>query len=119
MANFETTPPVTTDCKQQSKRRCRCAAGPASSGISTSPRKEIEFWLDGSADRAREGPRRCADACRGADLGGEWRAPPQFDSLYMGFERYADTANDQDLWIDDVALAKATRGLPRGKGGRR
>ena len=37
---------------------------------------------------------------------GEWRAPPKFDSFYIGFERYADSANDQDLWIDDVALSK-------------
>ena len=50
--------------------------------------------------------------CKGDDLGGEWRAPPKFDSFYLGFERYMDSANDQDLWIDDVVLARERVGCP-------
>lgn len=112
MANFETTPPVTTDCKQRSDvtlpvRRWACVewhfevAG-----------NELEFWIDGERitrvrDRAAD-----AQACKGEDLGGTWAAPPKFDSLYLGFERYTDSANDQRLWIDDVALSKARVGCP-------
>lgn len=112
MANFETTPPVTTDCKQRSDltlplRRWACVewrfevAG-----------NELEFWIDGQ--RITHVRDRIADpkACKGNDLGGTWVAPPKFDSLYMGFERYTDSANDQRLWIDDVALSKARVGCP-------
>jgi hypothetical protein len=49
---------------------------------------------------------RAANACRGNDLQGEWRAPPHFNSLYLGLERYADSANDQNIWWDDVVLSK-------------
>jgi hypothetical protein len=111
MANFETTPPVTTDCKQQSKLRMplrRWACVEWHMDVAT---QEMQFWLDGVPvthvkQRAHEG------SCRGNDLGGEWRAPPKFDSLYMGFERYADSANDQNLWIDDVALSRQRLGCP-------
>ena len=33
----------------------------------------------------------------------------------MGFERYGDTSNDQDLWIDDVALSRQRVACPAGK----
>lgn len=112
MANFETTPPVTTDCKQQSAqtlpvRRWACVewhfdvAG-----------NEAQFWLDGRELTHVAGRAGAANACRGDDLKGEWRAPPRFDSLYMGFERYADSANDQNLWIDDVVLSQQRAGCP-------
>jgi hypothetical protein len=58
-----------------------------------------------------------ANACRGNDLQGEWRAPPKFDSFYIGFERYADSANDQNLWIDDVTLSKSRVGCSTPKRG--
>jgi hypothetical protein len=79
---------------------------------------ELEFWLDGSqvTQVARQA---AAKTCRGNDLQGEWRAPPKFDSLYIGFERYADSANDQDLWIDDVALSSSRVGCPGKRGGER
>ncbi len=111
MANFETTPPVTTDCKQQSTlklplRRWACVEWHMD--VAT---QEMQFWLDGH--EITHVKRRAAEgACRGNDLGGEWRAPPRFDSLYMGFERYADSANDQNLWIDDVLLAQQRAGCP-------
>jgi hypothetical protein len=50
-----------------------------------------------------------ANACAGHDLDDRWLAPPRFDSLYIGFERYGDTVNDQNLWIDDVALSSSRR----------
>lgn len=106
MANFETTPPVTTDCKQASSlelpvRRWTCVEWHMEVASN-----EMEFWLDGRRIVHVTGRPKAADACRGNDLQGEWRAPPKFDSLYIGFERYADSANDQELWVDDVAISK-------------
>jgi hypothetical protein len=106
MANFETTPPVTTDCKQPSPlalpvRRWTCVEWHMEVASN-----EMEFWIDGRKIVHVAGRAKAANACRGHDLAGEWRAPPKFDSFYIGFERYADSANDQDLWVDDVAMSK-------------
>jgi hypothetical protein len=111
MANFETTPPVTTDCRQQSKlklpvRRWACVEWYMDVATSS-----LRFWMDGH-EITRVERRASQRACRGTDLGGEWLAPPRFDSLYIGLERYADSVNDQDLWIDDVALARQRVGCP-------
>jgi len=115
MANFETTPPLRTDCREQSSltlpiRRWACIEWHFEVASN-----ELEFWIDDRRivhvkDRAHG-----ANACHGDDLGGQWRAPPRFDSLYMGFERYGDTSNDQDLWIDDVALSRQRVACPAGK----
>ena len=112
MANFETTPPVTTDCKQRSTlslpvRRWACVEWHLEVASN-----ELEFWLDSRRIvhvRARGDK---SASCKGDDLGGQWRAPPRFDSFYIGLERYADSANDQDLWLDDVTLAQTRVGCP-------
>jgi hypothetical protein len=121
MANFETTPPVTTDCKQQSTRRLPVKRWSCVEWHMDIASQTLEFWLDGKSVTAVTRRATAANACRGNDLQGEWRAPPRFDSLYLGFERYADTANDQNLWIDDVALSKARVGClgTKKKGGDR
>jgi hypothetical protein len=105
MANYETTPPVTTDCKRQSRLTLPVQRWACVEWHMDVARQEMQFWLDGKSIThvKREAG---AKACRGDDLQGEWRAPPRFDSLYIGLERYADSANDQNLWIDDVRLAK-------------
>jgi len=115
MANFETTPPVTTDCKQHSAltlpaRRWTCVEWHMAVASN-----EMQFWLDGRQVVHVTGRARSANACRGNDLEGEWRAPPKFDSFYIGFERYADSANDQNLWIDDVAMSKQRIGCATAK----
>jgi hypothetical protein len=113
MANYETTPPVTTDCKQQSKRQLPVRRWACVEWHMEVASQEMEFWLDGkrvTRVKRTAGPQ----ACRGQDLGAEWRAPLKFNSLYIGFERYADSANDQNLWIDDVVLAKQRVGCPTG-----
>jgi hypothetical protein len=115
MANYETTPPVSTDCKRQSQRQLpvrRWACVEWHMEVAT---QRMEFWLDGKPVTQVQGGAG-PGACRGQDLDAEWRAPPRFDSLYIGFERYADSVNDQNLWIDDVALAKSRIGC---KGGER
>jgi hypothetical protein len=118
MANYETTPPVSTDCKQQSNRQLPVQRWACVEWHFEAASHELEFWLDGSqvTQVARQA---AAKTCRGNDLQGEWRAPPKFDSLYIGFERYADSANDQDLWIDDVALSSSRVGCPGKRGGER
>ena len=73
--------------------------------------------LDGRKVVHVTGKATAANACRGDDLQYEWRAPPKFDSFYIGFERYADSANDQNLWIDDVALSKSRVGCSKLKRG--
>lgn len=112
MANYETTPPVRTDCKQQSAVRLpirRWACVEWHFAVAT---QELQFWLDGDNVAHVVGKGDTSSSCGGNDLHGEWRAPPVFNSLYMGFERYADSANDQHLWIDDVQLSKQRVGCP-------
>lgn len=112
MANYETTPPVTTDCKQPSQLALPVQRWTCVEWHFAVAANELEFWLDGRRIAHVTGRAKKADACRGNDLGGAWRAPPKFDSFYLGFERYADSANDQDLWIDDVVLSKTRVGCP-------
>ena len=115
MANFETTPPVTTDCKLQTKfelpvRKWACVEWRFDAATN-----EMQIWMQGKpAIHIVRGRPDSGAACKGDDLGGEWRAPPKFNSFYLGFERYADSVNDQDLWIDDVVLSTERVGCPRG-----
>lgn len=113
MANYETTPPVTTDCKQQSQRQLPVRRWACVEWHMAVASQQMEFWLDGkrvTRVTGTAGPQ----ACKGQDLAAEWRAPPKFDSLYIGFERYADSANDQHLWVDDVVLSRNRVGCPGG-----
>ena len=112
MANYETTPPLRTDCKQQSSRKLPERRWACVEWHMEVASQEMEFWLDAKPVTHVTARASAANACRGDDLAGEWRAPPRFDSLYMGFERYADSTNDQNLWIDDVALSKSRIGCP-------
>ena len=109
MANFETTPPVKTNCMQQSPRTLplrRWACVEWHMAVATD---EMQFWIDGKPIAHVKGRAASATACAGHDLDDRWLAPPRFDSLYIGFERYGDTVNDQNLWIDDVALSASRR----------
>jgi hypothetical protein len=117
MANFETTPPVTTDCKRNSARALPVGRWTCVEWHMEVASNEMQFWLDGRKVAHVSGRVAAANACRGNDLQGEWRAPPRFDSFYIGFERYADSANDQNLWIDDVALSKTRVGCSTPKRG--
>jgi Cip1-like, core domain len=117
MANFETTPPVTTDCKQNSDRTLPVKRWTCVEWHMEVASNEMWFWLDGRKVVHVAGKATAAKACRGSDLQGEWRAPPRFDSFYIGFERYADSANDQNLWIDDVVLSKTRVGCSTSKRG--
>ena len=111
MANFETTPPVKTDCVKQSKRSLPVRRWACVEWHMAVASNEMQFWIDGKPIthvKDSAGPK----ACGGHDLQDRWLAPPRFDSLYVGFERYGDTMNDQNLWIDDVALGQQRIGCP-------
>ena len=117
MANFETTPPVTTDCKRNSPRTLPVKRWTCVEWQMEVASNEMQFWVDGRKVVHVTGRSSAGGACRGNDLRGEWLAPPKFDSFYIGFERYADSANDQNLWIDDVALSKTRVGCSAPKRG--
>ena len=116
MANFETTPPVKTNCMQQSTRTLPVRRWACVEWHMAVASNELQFWIDGKPIAHVKGRAASATACAGHDLDDRWLAPPRFDSLYIGFERYGDTDNDQNLWIDDVALGRERIGcLPRNK----
>jgi hypothetical protein len=117
LANFETTPPVTTDCKQKSALKLPVGRWTCVEWHFEVASNEMQFWRNGREIAHVVGKIAAAHACRGEDLQGEWRAPPKFDSLYLGFERYADSANDQNLWLDDVMFSKHRVGCPAAKRG--
>jgi hypothetical protein len=117
-ANYETTPPVRSDCRQHSARQLPLRQWTCVEWHFDGESNEMEFWLDGAslADLHVKGRGSAADSnCRHqGDLHGEWLAPPAFQSLYLGLERYDITANDQNLWIDDVVVSKRRVGCPAG-----
>jgi hypothetical protein len=109
MANFETTPPVKTNCMQQSPRTLPVRRWACVEWHMVVATHELQFWIDGKPITHVKGRATTAQACAGHDLDDRWLAPQRFDSLYIGFERYGDTVNDQNLWIDDVALSASRR----------
>jgi hypothetical protein len=113
MANFETTPPFRTNCMQQSKRTLPVRRWACVEWHMAVASNEMQFWIDGRNITRVEGRAAAANACGGHDLEDRWLAPPRFDSLYMGLERHGDTLNDQNLWMDDVALSTQRIGCPR------
>lgn len=115
-ANFETTPPVRTDCRQHSARALPVARWTCVEWHFDGGRNEMQFWMDGEevsdihvVERGNAPDSNCANQ----DLSGQWLAPPAFQSLYMGLERYAATQNDQNLWIDDVVISGRRIGCPQ------
>jgi hypothetical protein len=116
MANFETTPPVRSDCWQHSASRLPVQRWVCVEWHFVVARNELQFWLDGEeladlhvVDRG-SGPQ--TGCLSNEPLGGQWLAPPAFQSLYLGFERYQEPENDQNLWIDDVVISKSKVGCP-------
>jgi hypothetical protein len=115
-ANFETTPPVRTDCRRHSRRSLPVARWTCVEWHFDGEENEMQYWLDGH-DLADIHVRERTDAVDSNcshqdDLQGVWLAPPTFQSLYMGLERYDATQNDQHLWIDDVVVANSRVGCP-------
>jgi hypothetical protein len=115
-ANFETTPPVRTDCRKHSARKLPVAKWTCVEWHFDGDKNEMQYWLDGQAlddihvtERTDAPDSNCAHQ---EDLHGVWLAPPAFQSLYLGLERYDATQNDQNLWIDDVVVSESRVGCP-------
>ena len=111
MANYETTN-ISTDCWQHSAttmptRRWACVEWHFDGA-----QNEMEMWLDG---RALEDIHviGSGEGCLGNDLDGQWLAPPAFQSLYLGWERYQQAGNDRNLWVDDVVVSTERIGCPQ------
>ncbi len=107
MANFETTPPVRTDCWQHSKALVPLQRWACVQWHFSAEGHEMQLWLDGEPledihIQKRGGPE---SGCLGHDLEDEWLAPPAFQSLYLGWERYQQPDDDRDIWFDDIAVS--------------
>lgn len=116
MASFETTPPVKSDCWQHSAAQLPVREWACVEWHFVVAKNELMFWLNGSelsdlhvTDRAQAPGSGCMAT---AELGGQWLAPPAFQSLYLGWERYQAPENDQNVWIDDVVVSTVRVGCP-------
>jgi hypothetical protein len=116
MANYETTPPVRSDCWQHSQSRLPVQRWACVEWRFAVSGNEMQLWLDGSelTDlHVVERGQGEQSGCLGTEaLGGRWLAPPAFQSLYLGWERYQETSNDQNLWVDDVVVSQSRIGCP-------
>jgi hypothetical protein len=111
MANYETTPPVATDCWDHSASTLSAGAWSCVEWRFVVATNEMQFWLNGTelSDIHVTG---MGEGCGGNDLNGQWTAPPDFDTLYLGWEHYQLPANDINLWVDDVAVSTERVGCP-------
>jgi hypothetical protein len=117
-ANFETTPPVRTNCRQHSKWTLPVAKWTCVEWHFDGGRNEMQYWLDGNelsdmhvVERGDAPDSHCEHL---SDLHGQWLAPPAFQSVYMGWERYDPSANDQNVWLDEVVISQQRVGCPTG-----
>jgi len=111
MANYETTMPVRSDCWDHSATLLPVAQWTCVEWRFSVASNEMQFWMDGNelADIHVTGQ---GEGCVANDLGGQWVAPPAFQTLYLGWEHYQQTANPIDLWVDDVAVGTERLGCP-------
>jgi hypothetical protein len=116
MANYETTPPVRSDCRQHSVRDLPVARWTCVEWHFDGHRDELQFWLDGAELRdihvVGRGDAADSHCAHQDDLRGRWLAPPAFQSIFMGIERYDASTNDQNLWLDEVVVAPQRVGCP-------
>lgn len=115
MANFETTPPIQTDCWQHSASRLPVQQWSCVEWHFVAATNEMQFWLDGEEIvdlRVKEQGKGPASGCLGDDLNGLWSGPPAFQSLYLGWEHYQEPENTPEIWIDDVAVSLQRIGCP-------
>ncbi len=111
MANYETTDNIGTDCYDHSASTMPAAAWTCVEWHFVVATNEMQFWLNGAEltdlhviDRG--------EGCGGTGLGGQWLAPPAFQTLYLGWEHYQAPANDINLWLDDVVVDTERVGCP-------
>jgi hypothetical protein len=109
MANFETNG-IATDCWDHSETVMPTQTWSCLEWRFDTANDELEFWLDGSevADIHVVG---MGEGCVAQDLGGAWPAPPEFQVLRLGWEKYQESI-EQNAWIDDVAVGTERLGCP-------
>lgn len=103
MANYETTG-ISTDCWEHSTATMPTEQWACVEWRFATATNEMELWLDGVNIEDIHVTQR-GEGCVGQDLQGDWLAPPAFEQLFLGWERYQTAGNDRNLWIDDIALS--------------
>jgi hypothetical protein len=117
MANYETTQegtnPVRSDCYDHSASTMPVQQWACVEWHFVVANNEMQYWLNGNElsdmhviDRG-EG---CLN--NGPPLNGQWLAPPNFQTLYMGWEHYQQAPNDINVWLDGVVVSTTRVGCP-------
>jgi hypothetical protein len=115
MANYETNNGVSTDCYAHSATRMpvqRWACVEWHFRVATN---EMQMYLDGNEVtdmHVTNRPTSAGSGCLGNGVNGQWLAPPAFTTLHLGFERYQQPTNAQNLWVDDVVVSTERVGCP-------
>jgi hypothetical protein len=112
MANYETTDPgPNSDCWDHSASLLPVAEWACVEWHFIVASNEMQFWLNGTelTDIHVTG---MGEGCVANDLGGQWLAPPAFQTLYLGWEHYQQTMNPIDLWMDDIVVDTQRVGCP-------
>jgi hypothetical protein len=107
MANYETNNNVSTDCYAHSATRMPVQRWACVEWHFRVASNEMQLYLD-VTDR----PTTAGSGCLGNGVNGEWLAPPAFTTLHLGFERYQQPTNAQNLWVDDVVVSTERVGCP-------
>jgi len=115
MANYETNNNVSTDCYAHSATRMpvqRWACVEWHFRVSITA---MQLYLDGNEItdmHVTDRPTTAGSGCLGNGVNGEWLAPPAFTTLHLGFERYQQPTNAQNVWVDDVVVSTQRVGCP-------
>lgn len=104
MANFETNSGVSTDCYDHSATTMPTEQWTCVEWRFAVATNEMELWLNGVniEDIHITGQ---GEGCLGQDLQEQWLAPPAFQTLSLGWERYQSAPNDRNLWLDDIVVS--------------
>ena len=111
MANYETNNNVSTDCWDHSASVIPTEQWTCVEWHFTVATNDMQFWLNGTeltdihvTDRG--------EGCVGQALNGQWLAPPEFQTLYLGWEHYQQTMNPIDLYMDAIVVDTKKIGCP-------
>jgi hypothetical protein len=110
MANYETTqdgnPPVRSDCFQHSNTRMPVGQWACIEWHFAVATNEMQYWLNGTElSDIHVTDRGTGCLYNEPPLNGQWLAPPNFQTLYMGWEQYQGASNDINVWLDGVVVS--------------
>lgn len=109
MANFETNG-IATDCWDHSDTVMPTQTWACLEWRFDTATDEMQFWLDGT-EVSDIHPIGTGEGCVGQDLDGAWPAPPAFEVLRLGWEKYQES-EELHAFIDDVAVSTERVGCP-------